>query len=259
MTATPIAWLFMFAIGQGLFLSALLLTDRQPALRAAHRLLACLVLAFVAIIAHAWLGLDDGYASHPRAARSVAAVPLLFGPLLWLYLRAVLDGEAPGRRSLLHFAPFVLGLLAWLPVYLYGLDLRGLAPASDAALPPYLGLFALFKLAHFSAYMLACHRFLARADGTRSDPALVRALRRLIALLFTGLLASALLLAYEQFRPALALTSDMLGGLTLLVFIYGVALQSVRLPGHFAPPPAPQKTPVILLDAADTARALAAL
>jgi hypothetical protein len=116
--AGTISLLFLFAIGQGLFLSAALLSVRQPELRSANRLLSALLLACVAIIGHAWLGIHALYHAYPHSALAIATLGLLTGPLLYLYLGRMLFNRPLGPRALLHFVPFCIATLAMLPFYL---------------------------------------------------------------------------------------------------------------------------------------------
>ena len=90
MQQTLLSWLFIVAAGQGLFLSLFLVTARQAEVRQANRLLAALVLVFVLIIAHALMGMHGMFAAYPQAARAVATLPLLIGPLLLLYLLSLI-------------------------------------------------------------------------------------------------------------------------------------------------------------------------
>ena len=113
MPVTLLPFLFLLAMGQGLFLIVTLLAKPQPAMRCANAFLASLVGVVVVVIGHAWLGLDDGFSRFPWLARSVAPLPLLVGPLLWLYLRAVLQPDGGPAKPWLHFVPFGLAAAVW--------------------------------------------------------------------------------------------------------------------------------------------------
>lgn len=106
------------AIGQGLFLAGALLLSRRSAARGANRLLSALLLVCVAIIGHAWLGINGLYQTYPHSALAVATLGLLTGPLLYLYLGSMLFDRPLGRRQMIHIAPFAIATLALLPFYL---------------------------------------------------------------------------------------------------------------------------------------------
>lgn len=102
---------------QALFL-ALALAAR-PVHRAANRLLAMLLLAMAVYLANGAYHAADLVAWWPGFFRWAHPIPLLFGPLLYLYARVATDSARRLRwRDVLHALPFAV-VLAWsLPVYL---------------------------------------------------------------------------------------------------------------------------------------------
>lgn len=228
-------------MGQGLFLSAALLLSRQSEMQLANRLLSGLVLLFAAIIGHAWMEANGMFASFPHLVASIATLPLLIGPLLWLYLQNLLQGERLSRRSMWHFLPFALAMLAWAPYYLQPLDVKLAMMAPRAQLPWFLGAFGLLKALHVGLYLWSSYRLIVRADRERSDQALVRSLRRLTVLLGVGLGIDALLFAAEFFEVPVPLSSDLWGAVVLTGFVYGLAFYAMRLPiGYRLPVPIPR-------------------
>ena len=115
---TILSFLFLLAIGQGLLLATALLSERQPELRIANRVLSALLLVCVAIIGHTWLGIHQLYRDYPHSALAIATLGLVVGPLLYLYLGSMLFDRPLGPRAWLHFLPFCLATLAMLPFYL---------------------------------------------------------------------------------------------------------------------------------------------
>lgn len=102
---------------QGVFLAAAL--SFRPTNRRANRLLAALLLAMATylIVGAYHLG---GYVSRwPWAFGWTHPLPLLFGPLVYLYARHAADGDRPLRAvDALHVVPAIF-LIGWsLPVYL---------------------------------------------------------------------------------------------------------------------------------------------
>jgi len=202
------------ALGQGLLLCACLLFVRRGN-AVANRLLAGLLGVFVLLIAHALAGEQGVFESYPHLIRSAAALPLLIGPLAWLYLGCQLDGRVLAWRDLLHGVPFVLFFLAWLPLMLGPPGPRpGLAALISAA--------ALLKLTHLVSYARAAYGILRRVRAP--------GLRRLSAWLAGGLALDALVFVAEQVWPLMPVWSDRLGALVLTGFVYGLAVQSLRLP-----------------------------
>lgn len=202
------------ALGQGLFLCACLLFARRGNV-VANRLLAALLGVFVLLMAHALAGELGVFVTYPRLIRSVAALPLLIGPLVWLYLGSQLEGRVPTRRDLWHGLPFVLLFLAWLPLMLG-------PPGPRPGLGALIGAAALLKVIHLSAYARAAYGILHRVRAPQ--------LRRLFMWLAGGLGLDALVFLAELVWPVLPVWSDKLGALVVTGFVYGLAVQSLRLP-----------------------------
>ncbi|MGZ8341646.1 MAG: helix-turn-helix domain-containing protein [Telluria sp.] len=238
MSTSILSVLFVMAIGQGLFLAAVLPGKRQPAgARRANRLLSGLLLVSVGVIGHAWLGMNELYGEYPHSALAVMPLGLLVGPLLYLYLGALLFDRPVGRRQLLHFLPFALVTLAMLPFYLQGAEAK-LAWMLGRTGPRWeLGLAAVAKLLIFLAYVGACYRLIRRAgSGPHSQ-----GLRWLLGAWLTGGLLSVAALAMEFADAPLGVSSDAAGGLALMCFVYATAYFALRLPAGYqarAEPPA---------------------
>jgi AraC-like DNA-binding protein len=235
MIETLLSWLFLLAIGQALFLIVALLSSRQRELRSANRLLSALLLVCSAVIFHAWLGLNSLYAAWPHSALSIVTLGLLVGPLLYLYLRAILFDSPLGWRSALHFAPFVLATLALLPFYLQSAAAKLAWMLHRGAPPWYLGLAAAGKTLLFLSYIVACFGLMRAAR----DSALALGLRRLMKIWVVGGLLSVSALAVEFAEVALPISADAIGALALLVFVYATALLAIRLPLSYRPQPEP--------------------
>lgn len=100
---------------QGLFL-AYLLVNRHGASRE-HRLLAALVAVISISLLGPVLGLSGYFRQWPHLIRIGDPLVLLYGPLLFLHVRAI-TGHARVKRAWLHFLPFVGYVLSQLPFYL---------------------------------------------------------------------------------------------------------------------------------------------
>ncbi len=228
-----LSWVFLLTIGQAVFLIVALLSSRQRELRSANRILSGLLLVCGAVILHAWLGLNGLYADYPHSALAIATLGLLVGPLLYLYLRAILFDSPLGWRSLLHFAPFVLATLALLPFYLQPAEVKLAWMLRGASAPWYVGVAAIAKLVHFLLYIVACFRLMRGAPGGE----LALGLRRLMKIWLVGGMLSVTALGVEFAELALPLSADAIGAIALLVFVYATALLAVRLPLSYRPQP----------------------
>ncbi len=238
-----LSWLFLLAMCQAIFLGTALLSARQPEMRTANRLLSALLLIFTVILGHAWLGLNQLYKVYPHSAMAIVTLGLAVGPLLYLYLTAVLSDRALTRRALLHFVPFAVATIAMLPFYL--------RPAAEKlawmrqldGIPWYLALAATVKLAVFLIYLHASYRLMQRVPA-ESD--LLRGLRRLMQIWFVGGVLSIAALGMELLQADLPLSADAVGGIALMLFVFAAAFIAMRLPLGYRPqtlPPAPSPKP----------------
>ncbi len=105
----------ILGIAQGLFLAALL-RQRHWKLYA-NRFLAALMAAYALILLNL-LAQDLGFhALHPKLWLLLSGLPLLSGPLHYLYARHLIHPDRRfGRREWLHFLPFILYKLTELPL-----------------------------------------------------------------------------------------------------------------------------------------------
>jgi AraC-like DNA-binding protein len=230
--------LLLLAMGQGLLLALALLAPRQAELRAANRLLAGLLLGSVAVIGHAWLGINSLYAAYPHSALAIATIGLLSGPLLYLYLRSALSERRLGARDWLHAAPFLLATAAMLPFYLQSAEAKLAWMRQRPVLPWYIGLSVLLKTLMFGAYLLASYRLIR---GAASGP-LAGGLARLTRIWAFGAVGSVAAFGLEFADVALPLSADALGAIALACFVYATAFMAIRLPLGYRehlPPPLP--------------------
>ena len=234
--------LFLLAIGQGLFLAVALLAlgARRPEVRGANGLLSLLLLSCTLVVCHAWLGNQGLYAAYPHSALAILPLGFLTGPLLYLYLGRILLDRPVERRQWLHFLPFGLVVLALLPFYLQPAAAKLVWMRGLDGPPWYLGLAATVKLLLFLAYLRACYRLLGRAP----DAPLAAGLRPLLHIWLFGGLLSVAAFVLDFLPPPLPLSSDAVGALVLLVFLYATAWLAIRRPlGYRVPAPSPMPAP----------------
>jgi AraC-like DNA-binding protein len=122
MASLTLDWLHLVALlgaGQGVLLALTLLVRRRN--RTANALLAVLMLAFsvhLATVVYHGAGLVPRF---PHFFGVSYALPLLYGPLVWLYAVTAADRDRGFRaRDLLHVLPFVAVIVAALPIYRLG-------------------------------------------------------------------------------------------------------------------------------------------
>lgn len=239
MLQSALSLILLLAMGQGVFLAIALLAARQAGLRGANRLLAGLLLGSVAVIGHAWLGINRLYTSYPHSALAIATIGLLSGPLLYLYLRSALTERRLAARDWLHGAPFVLATLAMLPFYLQSAEAKLAWMQHRPVLPWYIGVSVLVKSAIFLCYVVASYRLMRGAAG---GP-LAGGLARLARIWVVGAAVSVAAFGIEFLDVALPLSSDALGAIALACFVYATAFLAIRLPLGYRPPPAPALEP----------------
>lgn len=237
---TALSLILLLAMGQGVFLAIALLAARQTGMRGANRLLAGLLLGSVAVIGHAWLGINRLYTSYPHSALAIATIGLLSGPLLYLYLRTALTERRLAARDWLHGAPFLLATGAMLPFYLQSADAKLAWMLQRPVLPWYIGLSVLVKSLMFICYVVASYRLMR---GAASGP-LAGGLARLAKIWVLGAAGSVAAFGIEFADVALPLSSDAVGAIALACFVYATAFLAIRLPLGYRPPaPAPLPEP----------------
>src|SRR5215213_1153079 len=101
----------------GVFLAGVLATKRRN--RTANRLLAAAMLAFSVHLATAVYHAAGFERAFPHFFGVAYPLPLLYGPLIYLYAVTAADRGRPlTRRDALHLIPFAAVLVAGLPIYL---------------------------------------------------------------------------------------------------------------------------------------------
>jgi len=235
-----ISWLFLAAIAQAVFLSLALLNPRQPEMRTANRLLSALLLIFSAIIGHAWLGLNQLYRVYPHSALAIVTLGLAVGPLLYLYLRAMLSDQPLGRRALLHFVPFAIATLAMTPFYLRSAEEKLAWMRHVDGWPWYLALGAVIKLVILFFYLRASYRLVQRVPA---DSGLVVDLRRLMRIWLFSAALSVLAVAMAALDVDLPLSVEAVDGGALMLFVFATAYTAMRLPLGYRPQTLPQPQP----------------
>lgn len=109
--------LLLIGSAQGFFLAVFLLHRHRRLY--ATRFLAALLFLYSVVLLHLFIGDRDWYHAAPRIMLLLSGISLVTGPLHYLYARHLID---PARRlrqkDALHGIPYVLYLLAMLPLFL---------------------------------------------------------------------------------------------------------------------------------------------
>ncbi|NER13581.1 helix-turn-helix domain-containing protein [Leptobacterium flavescens] len=152
-------WFIIFSIGiaQGLFLiiSLLLLKEKR---KLSIRLLLLLILCTILLLSREWLTLLIPLERVIFIFRTVETLPLLIGPLFWMYIVSIINPDFKiTKKQLFHFLPFAFFLLLFLPFYLQSNEykLQYLEEWDNNPLPLGFVILGWFKGLHALTYLIA--------------------------------------------------------------------------------------------------------
>lgn len=204
----------------------------------ANRVLAALTVTVSVFIVGAVLRTTNYVFAYPHLSRIHDPFPFLAGPLLYLYLKALVAGRSVFRgRTFLHFAPFLLCVLYLSPYFLLS-GQRKLAHLLGEYHHDGMGQWYYVRsalvLAHFLAYLALAVRTLLRHSreaegrGFGIEGAVLAQVRFLLAsCVALGLVA---VLRYALDRTA---RTNLLVPLGVSVMVYGLGYMRLR---HSEPP-----------------------
>jgi AraC-like DNA-binding protein len=255
-------WLHLIALlgaCQGVFLTAVLATKRRN--RTANRLLAAAMLAFsiyMATIVYHATGLLEAF---PHFFGMAYPLPFLYGPLIYLY--AVTAADRTRRlawRDALHFVPFLMVVLAGLPIYLMsGAEKVAFFHRLESGdRPPLLMVADPLKLVSGVAYAVITIVFLRRhIDRVKeSYSSLERVNLRWLLWLGAGVAAIWLLaVAFQVLESAdvmrIARGDDFIS-LGIAILMYGIGYMGLRQPEIFRYETVEHPVPVVEATSAPT-------
>jgi AraC-like DNA-binding protein len=113
----PVIILCLLGVGQALLLALVLLTIRRGN-RTANRLLAALAVMISVLVGATILYSTRYFLIYPHLTRLNHPFEFLGGPLLFLYIRALITKAKFNRKDLLHFLPALLVAIFLIPYYL---------------------------------------------------------------------------------------------------------------------------------------------
>lgn len=170
LTVTDI--LIIIVIFQLLFISFFLFTYDKGK-RISLWLLGAFFLSFCLNLIDGFLLLSGVYFDYPSFALWASSMPLLYGPLLYLYARSVLYSDFAMRLlGFLHFLPFVL--LTCLSIAGYNLQtgeekMRMLRAVIDRTIPDYIYVAGVVIFLHFFGYMFFSLRIIRQYQYAASN------------------------------------------------------------------------------------------
>lgn len=97
---------YLLCAAQGLLMFAVLWSRRQNQL--ANRLLAAAIVTIAISCVYVLYAHSDLPRTHPRWLFAIDTLPALYGPLFYLYARALTGQISSGKRESIHVLPFVL-------------------------------------------------------------------------------------------------------------------------------------------------------
>jgi AraC-like DNA-binding protein len=153
--------LFVLIIFQLLFLSFFLFIQRKGR-KISNLLLASFFLSISLNLLDVFLLISGVYSSHPFLLGWGSCLPLLFGPLIYLYSRSVIHKDFRiNAKNLMHFFPFIILFLATESFFLLQTRIfqqRLLTGLIQHRLPPVISIFSTLIFVQFLFYIIASWR-----------------------------------------------------------------------------------------------------
>lgn len=230
----------LLGAAQGFFLTGVLATQRRN--RTANRLLAVAVFVFsiqmISVVYHA-VEFEQVF---PHFFGAAHPMPYLYGPLIYLYSVFAADRARRLRTwDVLHFLPFVLAVLAGLPIYLMSgpEKIEFYHQLQQGLRPPVVRITDTLKYVSGIGYTVATIRFLRRhrvqvKDGYSSTERVN--LKWLLHLAFTGAViwgVASLFYFGELFSLPISSSQDDVVALAIAVLVYGIGYRALRQPEVF--------------------------
>jgi len=245
MATITLDWLHLVALlgaVQGLILAGVLALRRRN--RTANRLLAVAMLAFTMSLMTAVYHAAGLVQVFPHFFGAAYPMPLLFGPLIYLYAVTASDrARRLTRRDALHFAPFVLAIVAGLPIYLmsgpdkialYDALQRGERPLVIQVIDP-LKLLSGVTYAGVTLLFLRRHRARVKDSYSSLEHVNLQWLVRLAAAA-AAIWVLAVVVQLTEFLPIPALQGgrgDDIITLAIALLVYGIGYMALRQPEIF--------------------------
>lgn len=238
---------FILAAAQGYFLAAILFFSRQGS-RPANCLLGAFLLAFALTLSEYVLHWTKYLIRFTWVDTFYIPLIFIFGPLLYLYFKALNPEDELRRRDALHFLPALLMLANRMPYYLTEPAIKAAFRAGDREMAqqvhwPFFHLFGvqdyIFML-HLSAYAVLAYLYLRRNGfwrpaGEDDDNAVIRRnWSGTLLWLYAGFVLGNVSYYVLIRTPFFSIEWDYGISLAMTVFIYVVGYLGYRQPEIFA-------------------------
>lgn len=241
--AVTLDWLhlaILLGAVQGVFLALVLATQRRN--RTANRILAVAIVAFSVHLASSVYYAAGLEGTYPHFFGVAYPLPLLYGPLIYLYAVTASDrARTLHGRDALHFAPFVIVVLAAFPIYMMsgaekiafyrGLQ-QGIVPLLLKIVDP---LKLLSGVVYATATILFLRKHRARVKESYSTIERVN-LQWLVQLAVAAAVIWALAVGFRILDPIdhqLAERGDDVVALAIAILVYWIGYKALRQPEVF--------------------------
>ena len=235
------AILCLLGIVQALLLALVLVTSKRGN-RWANRFLAGIAVTISISVGASVLSYANYVQVYPHLRRIHQPFDFLPGPLLFLYVSALIFRSGPGLKALLHFVPAILCFLVLLPFYLQSAADKGAAiqPASwhYARAGLAIVLFMVY-LAIIVAMLVRYSRKLKRQETTLYEKAAQLQIRVLVVSFFALWVVAISRYVFDMLYPEYGLATKMVltCGATVIVYVlaYLALKNSAALESEQAP------------------------
>ena len=255
----------LLGVAQALLLGAALLTVKRGN-RIANRFLAAFVIVIAICVGGATMATDRFIPQYPHLLKIQDPFMLLGAPLLFLYVRTLINGRAgSGKKDLLHFLPFALCLLWLLPFYFQSAEAKLFSVGSyyDAwARWGYIRSATLIVqfiiyLSLIARMFVGYRRKLKRQTSPDEESALFQVRFMLATLTTIWVFGTLKFLLTESFPAYNTETVDLLIPASLSLFVYAMGYLGLRRPEVLTgredlPPPRRYEKSTLTLERADT-------
>jgi AraC-like DNA-binding protein len=256
----------LLGVAQALLLAAALLSVKRGN-RIANRFLAAFVIDIAIGVGGATMATDRFIPLYPHLLKIQDPFNILGAPLLFLYVRTLIKGRAGlGKKDLLHFLPFALCLLCFLPFYFQSGQAKLFSVAS------YYDYWARWSyirsttlILQFVVYLSLIARMLVvysrklKRQTSPGEASVIFQVRFLFATLTALLVFGSLKFVVTLILPAYNTeTVDMLVPAGLSVFVYAMGYIGLRRPEvltgmeDLPPPPRRYEKSTLTLERSET-------
>lgn len=235
-------WFVIFSIGlsQGIFLICALLFLKGKRKLSVYLLLAFL-LCVISLVFSEWLKTRFSIEEVPFTFRNGECIPLLIGPIIWLYVLSVVKEDFQlTLRHYVHFLPFLIFFLYFLPFYLSSDEykLEYIQALNQKAVPLDLALFSWFKGLHTLVYILISIFILKKEISqkhTENQWFNARLMIALLSLQMLGILCIYAIVVAEYVQPTIEIESDKIGALIISTSFFIFAFAIILFPKSLLP------------------------